>query len=190
MSTQSTSGSSDFSLDNTRDRNDIRKQRSEPRHMTRKEEAALGGEYYCAECRAVYYNKSWHNDERRYKVLSQNPNLARTCPACRKTALDLPEGIVTLSGLDNLPPERVQELFDLVRNIGDRARKRDPLDRIIKFTNKNSEAVVYTSENQLAAAIGNEIRRAFGGDLNVDFSRRSHDKSIARVVWIAKEQAS
>ncbi len=187
MSKRSTSGSSNYDLDNTRDRNEIRKEKSEPHRMQPSEELSPEGEYFCKECKAVFHTKAWHNDERRYKVLSADPSLGRTCPACRKAALDLPEGIVTLSALESLDPKRVEELYNLVRNIGDRARKRDPMDRIIKFTNKGSEAIIYTSENQLAVAIGNEVKRAYGGDLNIDFGSR--DKEIARVVWIAKEAA-
>lgn len=180
-------GSSRFDLDNTADRNVIRTQRSEPKRMTAAELNSPAGEFWCATCEAVWYKKAWHHDPRKFAELSRQPALARQCPACHKTALDLPEGIVTLSSLDKLTKERKEELFALVRNVGDRASKRDPMDRIMKFTDRTIEAQIYTSENQLAVAIGNEVKRAFGGDLNVDFSHRDND--IARVVWIAKEPA-
>lgn len=152
--------------------------------MTQAELQAAAGEYYCPTCKAVWSRKAWHNDDRKFEVLARNPELARTCPACHKTAHDLPEGIVTLSSLDVLPADRRQELAQLVRNVGERARKRDPMDRIIRMMDKGNEVQVYTSENQLAVAIGNETKRAFGGDLNIDFGNR--DNEIARVVWIAQ----
>ena len=95
------------------------------------------------------------------------------------------EGIVTMSGLAGWPKERRQELLGLISNISERARKRDPMDRIIKLVDRGNEIIVNTSENQLAVAIGNEVKRALGGDLNIDFSHRDND--IARVIWIAKQ---
>ena len=184
MSRPTNRGQSNFSLDNTPDDAVIRQTKAEPRRMTPTELRSEEGEYWCPTCRAVWFKKAWHNDERKYTVLSQNPVLSRTCPACHKTAHDLPEGIATLSALDLLPVARKGELLQLVRNVGARARKRDPMDRIIRIMDKGNEVQVYTSENQLAVAIGNETKRAFGGDLNVDFSHR--DNEIARVVWIAK----
>ncbi len=184
MSQPTNPGQAGFSLDNTPDDNLIRQTKSEPRRMTPAELQTDAGEFYCQTCKAVWFRKAWHNDDRKFDVLSRQPDLARTCPACRKTALDLPEGIVTMSSLDIFPVERKQELLQLVRNVGDRARKRDPMDRIMRIMDKGNEVQVYTSENQLAVAIGNETKRAFGGDLNIDFGHR--DNEIARVVWIAK----
>jgi len=152
--------------------------------MTQPELSSPEGEFYCAECKAVWYRKAWHTDDRKYEELSKNPDLARTCPACHKSAMDLPEGIVTLSALEALPKERKEEILSLIRNMGERSAKRDPMDRIIRITDKGGEVVVYTTENQLAAALGSEIKRAFGGDLNIDFGHR--DNEIARVVWVAK----
>jgi len=185
MSKRSNTGSSNYKLDNTADENVIRQSKSAPRLIKPSEMESPEGQFYCQECHAVWYRKAWHNDERKYRQLSQDPKLARHCPACNKAALDLPEGIVTLSALDIYPKERKEELLALVRNIGDRARKRDPMDRVIRITDKGNELQVFTTENQLAIAIGNEIKRAFGGDLNIDFSHRDND--ISRVVWIAKE---
>lgn len=178
------SGSSDFSLDNTPDDNVMRQLKAEPRRMTPDESKDGSGEFFCPICRSVFYRKSWHNEPRRYMDLSQNIDLARTCPACHKTKLDLPEGIVTLSALDTFDKQRREELMNLVANIAERASRRDPMDRVYKTTDKGNEVQVFTTENQLAVAIGNEIKRALGGDLNIDFSHRDND--IARVVWIAK----
>jgi NMD protein affecting ribosome stability and mRNA decay len=184
MSRPSNRGQSDFRIDNTADDNTIRQTKSEPRRITPAELQSPSGEFFCPICEAVFYRKSWHNDKRKYAELFAHPDLARKCPACHKEALDLPEGIVTLSALDTLPHERKEEILALVRNVAERARKRDPMDRIMKILDRATEAQVYTTENQLAIAIGNEVQRAFGGDLNVDFGNR--DNEIARVVWIAK----
>jgi NMD protein affecting ribosome stability and mRNA decay len=184
MSQPSNRGSSDFSLDNTADRNSIRKQQSEPRHMSPQEVAAPEGEYYCPRCRAVWSKKAWRNDDRRFVELEKHPDLARQCPACKRELHDLPEGIVTLSGLDGWPKERRAELLGLVANVGERARKRDPMDRIMKVQDRGTEVLIHTTENQLAVAIGKEVKRAFSGDLNIDFGNR--DSDIARVIWIAK----
>src|SRR6185369_12947998 len=124
MSQPSNRGSSDFTLDNTADRGTIRSQRSEPRHMTPAEAASPEGEFFCPRCHAVWNKKAWHNDERRFTELSASPqhaHVARTCPACKKETHDLPEGIVTLSGIDGWPKERREELLGLVHNVNDRS---------------------------------------------------------------------
>ena len=46
------------------------------------------------------------------------------------------------------------------------------------------DAAHYRNDENLAVAIGNEVKRAMRGDLNIDFGNR--DSDIARVVWIAK----
>ncbi|MFH0830655.1 MAG: hypothetical protein V1895_01180 [Parcubacteria group bacterium] len=187
MSRSSTSGPSNFALDNTPDDAVLRQLKAAPRRITVNEAKNPSGEYFCPICRSVFFRKSWHNDERRYLSLAQHLELARKCPACHKTEFDLPEGVVTLSALDGLPRERREELINLVRHIGERARARDPMDRIYKGLDKGNEMQIFTTENQLAIAIGNEVKRAMGGDLNVDFAHRENE--IARVVWIAKPLA-
>ncbi|MFO0704446.1 MAG: hypothetical protein U0517_00500 [Candidatus Andersenbacteria bacterium] len=184
MSKPSTSGPSNFGLDNTPDDAVLRQLKAEPRRIKPDEEKNAAGEFFCPICRSIFYRKSWHTDPRKYEQISQNLDLARKCPACHKTQLDLPEGIVTLSALDTFDKQHREELINLVRNIADRAFRRDPMDRIYKMLDKGNEIVAYTTENQLAVAIGNEVKRALGGDLNIDFSHR--DNEIARVVWIAK----
>jgi NMD protein affecting ribosome stability and mRNA decay len=184
MSRRTNRGQSDFNLDNTQDDNVIRQVKSEPRLIKPAEMQHPSGEFFCPICHAVWSRKAWHTDERKYEQLARNAELARKCPACHKTDLNLAEGIVTLTAIETWPKERKAELLSLVRNIGDRARKRDPMDRIMKIMDKLNETQVYTTENQLAVAIGNEVKRAFGGDLNIDFSHRDND--IARVVWVAR----
>lgn len=187
MSRSSTSGPSNFAIDSTPDDSVLRQLKAAPRRITSDELKDPSGEYFCPICRSVFFRKSWHNDERRYFALSQHLEQARKCPACHKTEFDLPEGVVTLTGLDGLRRDKREELVALVRHIGERARERDPMDRIYKGLDKGNEIQIFTTENQLAIAIGNEVKRAIGGDLNVDFSHR--DNEIARVVWIAKPLA-
>jgi len=187
MANQNTGGIGDFKHNATPDDSTIRQLKAEPRRIHPDEEKNPSGEYFCPICRSVFSRKSWHNDVRKYAQLSQRVELARKCNACHKSELDLPEGIVTLSALDGLDKEHRQELINLVRNIAERAAKRDPMARVYKMLDKGNEIQVFTTENQLAGAIGTEVKRALGGDLNIDFGHR--DNEIARVVWIAKPLA-
>lgn len=184
MSRLSNTGASDFRLDNTPDDNVIRQLKSAPRLIKPSELKSLKGAYFCPYCRAIFHTKSWHNDLRQYEKIKDCLELARMCPACYKTEMDLPEGIITFTGLDNFPLKRKKELINLVRNIWKRAEKRDPMDRVFKILDKGNEIQVYTTENQLALAIGNEVKRALGGDLNIGFGQR--ENKIARIVWVAK----
>lgn len=132
----------------------------------------------CKKCGAVYYYKSWHHRLEDYQKLSEDKRIKfALCPACQMIKDKMYEGQVILK---NVPPDKKEEILNLVKNVGERAFKRDPLDRIIEIKDKNEEVEILTTENQLAASIGKQIKRAFKGNLEIKWS---HQESVTRVIW-------
>jgi len=132
----------------------------------------------CKECGAVYYYKSWHHRLEDYQKLSEDKKIKFTlCPACQMIKDKMYEGQLILK---NLPPDKKEEILNLVKNVGQRAFKRDPLDRIIGIQEKNNQVEILTTENQLAVSIGKQIKRAFKGNLEIKWS---HQESTVRIIW-------
>ncbi len=117
----------------------------------------------CKNCKSVYWEKSWHHNLRNYDQLSQNKHIKfKLCPACQMVRDHKFEGKIVLK---NIPPKIEEEALNLISNIGKRAFKRDPMDRIIniehKTTRNDKETIeVFTTENQLAVSIGKQIKNA------------------------------
>ena len=148
----------------------------------RKEEQELGpgkiNILMCRECEVVYYYKSWHHRLEDYKELSEDKRIKFVlCPACQMIKDKKYEGHVILK---NPAQDKKKEILRLVKNIGERAFQRDPLDRIISIKNKSKDIEILTTENQLAISIGKQIKNAFKGSLEIQWS---HEESTARVIW-------
>jgi NMD protein affecting ribosome stability and mRNA decay len=149
---------------------------------SRKEEQEFGSGQIdivmCKECGAVYYYKSWHHRLEDYPELSEEKRIKFTlCPACQMIKDKMYEGQVILK---KVPTDKKEEILNLVKNVGERAYQRDPLDRIIKIQEQNGEVEILTTENQLAVSIGKQVKRAFKGDLEIKWS---HQESTVRVIW-------
>lgn len=132
----------------------------------------------CKDCKAVYYYKSWKHNLRHYKHLSQDKAVQfAVCPACQMERDGTFEGQVIV---ENIPKGIHRELLQLVENIGERARKRDLMDRILKIQDyRNNGLEILTSENQLAVSIGKQIVRAHkGATITIQWSDK---ESVARV---------
>lgn len=135
----------------------------------------------CSNCEAVYYYKSWHHRLADYQKLSENKRIKfSVCPACRMIKDKMFEGRVIIR---NIARVKKQELLNLIDNIGERAFKRDPMDRIIKIKNSPAELEILTTENQLAISISKQVKRAFKGKMEIKWSQ---NESVARVILILK----
>lgn len=131
----------------------------------------------CRECEAVYYYKSWHHRLENYKELSEDKRIKFVfCPACQMIKDKKYEGQVILK---NTPQGKKEEILRLVDNVSKRAYQRDPLDRIIGIKSKSKDIEILTTENQLAVSIGKQIKKAFKGNLEIQWSRQ---ESTVRVV--------
>lgn len=151
---------------------------------SKKEEAEFGpgkkAIVICPDCSAVYFEKSWRHNLNEYKELGTEKNIRfEVCPADRMRRDNMFEGELII---ENIPSEVYQEVVNLIRNIGERAFKRDVLDRILKLEEQRNRVVVRTSENQLAISIGKQVQRAYKqSHIDNKFSRA---ESVARVrVW-------
>ncbi len=152
---------------------------------SKKEEQEFGpgqiGIVLCKECGAVYYYKGWHHRLEDYQKLSEDKRIKFTlCPACQMIKDKMYEGQVILK---NVPINKKEEILNLVKNVGQRAFQRDPLDRIIEIQEKNNNLEILTTENQLAVSIGKQIKRAFKGNLEIKWP---HQESTTRVIWSPK----
>jgi len=142
----------------------------------------------CPQCQAFYYYKSWHHHLEEYRHLSEDKRVKfQLCPACQMIKEGKYEGQVILK---NVPLEKEEEMIKLVKNFGEEAFRRDPLDRIIKIKSKKIsqnlvEIEILTTENQLAVRIGKKIKGAFKGDLEIKYS---HQEDTARVIWRSTSQ--
>jgi len=146
----------------------------------RKEEAEFGpGKIdiiMCKNCDSVYYKKSWHHRLEDHKQFSEDKRIKFIlCPACQMIKDKKYEGVVTL---ENLPQEKREEILNLVKNVGKRGFKNDPMDRIIEIKKPGEQIEIFTTENKLAVIIGKQIKRAFKGKLEIKWS---HQESTVRV---------
>ena len=85
------------------------------------------------------------------------------CPACRRIAQDLPDGVVTVSG--GFVTEHETELRGLVHHVEENEKRNHALARIFGIDAEGTGLVVKTTERRLAESIGRAIERASGGTL-------------------------
>jgi len=127
------------------------------------QEYGRGGEniIMCEDCDAVYYYKSWHHDLDDFKHLDEDKATDfAVCPACQMERDNKYEGQVIF---ENVPEKYMKEVVSNIENTGERAYKRDPMDRIIRIKKRGHAIEVLTSENQLARNIARQIERAYKG---------------------------
>ncbi|MFY9457590.1 MAG: hypothetical protein WAP23_01510 [Candidatus Spechtbacterales bacterium] len=138
----------------------------------------------CSDCNAIYYQKSWHHGFADYKHLDESkPVSFSICPACQMIKDKKFEGKVVI---ENILSEHKDEILNNIKNTGERAYKRDPMDRIIGIRNYESavkgryNVEVITTENQLARNIARQVERAYGGvKSEITWSKQ---ESVARIV--------
>lgn len=114
----------------------------------------------CSKCGIWFYDKSWHHALEDFRHIEKGDKKInfKLCPACQMFKDKTYEGFVIL---EDVPENILQDLISLIWNIGNRAFERDPLDRILDLKVKKSTVEIYTSENQLAMSITNQIKKAF-----------------------------
>ncbi|EKD49957.1 MAG: hypothetical protein ACD_63C00001G0005 [uncultured bacterium] len=132
----------------------------------------------CPKCGAVFYKKRWQWNPDLLEKFEKDKDKHEICPACKTTKKEEAEGVIHVAGF--VSQEQKEEILKLVKNVGERATKRDPLDRIFTWDDKEWETTVYTTENQLAVSIGKQIKRAYNGELDIKWT---HEGDVVRVVW-------
>jgi len=107
--------------------------------------------------------------------------MATLCGECRMILEE--DGFGGEVRLKNIKAADKIEILREIKNIGERAQRRDPEDQIIKIEDKGKNIRVTTTENQLAVSIGKQIAASRkGGKLQIKLSKE--DKP-ARVVWVS-----
>ncbi|MBI4522315.1 MAG: ATPase [Deltaproteobacteria bacterium] len=139
-----------------------------------------GGVLYCRGCGSTYYRRRWTLQPPQ-EVLDwgafRNEIRFALCPACRKLREHYPSGELRLVGV---PAREEQEVFRLLRNEEERAREKNPLERIMRIQRDAEEWRVETTTEKLAQRLGRCVRKARGGKVVFKWS---HNRKFARVLW-------
>ncbi len=126
----------------------------------------------CTDCGAVFRRGRWS--------WAEKPQGAQgvLCPACRRIRDRLPAGTLTLEG-DFIDAHR-DELTHLVRNEEQLEKAQYPLHRIMAVDEAPGRVVVTTTDIHLARRIGEAVRRAYQGELGLDYGK---DEYSLRAHW-------
>jgi NMD protein affecting ribosome stability and mRNA decay len=130
------------------------------------------GPALCPGCGAVFRRGRWS-----WAAAPRNAT-QHACPACRRIAERNPAGYVRLSGAF-LAGHR-HEVLGLVRNEEAREKRSHPLQRIMTLRETDKAVEIATTDVHLARRLGQALRSAFRGDLEVKTSR---DERLVRVRW-------
>ena len=124
----------------------------------------------CKDCTAVYHNKKWFLDAKLYEQKKKLKNINWvTCPACKKTKENVPNGVVTLKG--DFLKEHKQEILNLIHNEDERSKNYNPLKRVMKINEKKSEIEILTTSAKLAQRIGSILFKAYSGEVEYKKTR-------------------
>ena len=126
----------------------------------------------CRDCGAIYRKGRWQWGEA--------PEGARVdaCPACRRTQDRLAAGTLVLEGAF-LAAHRA-ELLKLIHNEAEHERREHPLHRIMHIDEPGDRVEVSTTDIHLPQRIGEALKRAYDGELGVQYG---HDEYTVRVHW-------
>jgi len=132
----------------------------------------LAGPALCPGCGAVYRRGRWS-----WAAAPRNAT-RHACPACRRIAERNPAGYVRLAGA--FLAQHRDEVLQLVRNEEAREKSTHPLQRIMTLRQAGKEVEITTTDVHMAHRLGEAVRSAFQGDLEVKYS---HDEHLVRVRW-------
>lgn len=133
----------------------------------------------CAGCGAFYHRRYWTLTAP--AGFSPPANLhAVYCPACRKIKDHRFSGEVDLVGVGEAEQA---EVLRILRKEEDRARQKNPLERIMRLEKTGNGWKVETTTEKLAQRLGRSVRSARGGKLELKWS---HNNKFVRVVWAPK----
>ena len=148
------------------------------------------GAVKCPRCGNVHFKRRWYGSlgdiptrQKGDAVRRESPKITKRelCPACKIANEHLFEGELTV---EKVPAKYRVELLRLLRNLGVRARKKDPQDRIIAIERKPGNYRVTTTENQLAVRMAKKIKEVFAPvDLKISFSRDPYKTARATIVF-------
>lgn len=129
----------------------------------------------CPRCGLVYRHRRWQSIP---DFDTERAVQRRKCPACRKEEDHYVMGIVQISG--NFFRSRRDEMVSMMRNEEQKTSIHNPLDRIMNIIEDESGIRVETTSESLAVHLGRTLYRAYGGDVEYQFS---DEQKLVRVFW-------
>ncbi len=131
------------------------------------------GVVVCPECGLVFMDGKWKRTE------PPEEYEEHLCPACKRIKDNYFGGILYLKS--DLLKSKKEEILNLIKNKEASAIKTNPLRRIGKIEEPaEDEMIVYTTFEHLATSIGKAIKKAYKGELTIQY--REGEKA-ARVYW-------
>lgn len=126
----------------------------------------------CPECGAFFQRGRWNWGE---PPADASEHL---CPACRRTEDHVPAGLLTLSG--DFFQEHRAEIMDLAHNVEHKEKAEHPLDRIMGVEERNGGVEMAFTDAHLARGVGEAIRHAYQGELELQYGR---EDVLLRAAW-------
>ena len=126
----------------------------------------------CPKCGIVFHQGRW---QRLSRPAGAHEHL---CPACHRTQDRYPAGYLTLSG--RIVTANRAELMRLVRHEESKENSDHALHRIMGIEDHPDKIVITTTDVHLPRRIGEAVRRAYRGDLDIKYSP---DEYTVRVNW-------
>jgi len=133
------------------------------------------GPAFCPDCGAVLEDGRWQ--------WSSPPPEADSvrCQACHRIQDNYPAGELRLVG--HFSSQQRLELEALARHQEAEEKQDHPLNRIMKILNEGDAIVITTTDIHLPRRIGQAVRRAYHGSLDV---HRDDGGYFVRAIWNAK----
>lgn len=133
----------------------------------------------CSGCGAFYARRHWTLSP---PIGFSTPLHAHPvfCPACMKMRERYPGGELHLLGVEM--GDR-SEIARILRNEEERARQKNPLERIMHLQATDRDWRVETTTEKLAQRLGRSLRKARGGKLQYKWG---HNNKFVRVYWEKK----
>lgn len=146
-----------------------------------------GGIAECPGCHSVHHKKGWHASIEDINVKEGKLFISRRelCPACRMIRENEFEGELLV---ENIPERLREEVINLLKNFGERAKQKDPQHRIIEIIKHGNGYRITTTENQLAVRMGKKLKDVINTvELHVSHSREPNEVSRVRAVYVGEE---
>jgi hypothetical protein len=131
----------------------------------------------CPTCRAVYAKKRWSfTNDLPLKIDNMKEVNYHKCPACRKIEDGYAMGYVEIGG--EFLKDHSDDLNNLIRAEENKAREKNPLERLISVSSKGGKIHVETTTDSLALRIGRRLESAYKGTGEAQYSEK-----FLRFVW-------
>ncbi len=131
------------------------------------------GVVVCPQCKLVFIDGKWKRTEIPKEFTKQ------LCPACRRINDSYFGGVLYLKS--ELLKTKKDEILNLIKNKEASAQIANPLRRIGKIEEKKDDTIiVYTTFEHLATSLGKAIKRAYKGELTIQY--KEGEKAV-RVYW-------